>query len=95
VKLPAHSFQLPARFERRFRGELLSNLSGVLPLPELSILRFQAAYRKCDQRTISGGRSPLPTLEPSGGFRGPRELVMENTGLEPVTSWLQTRRSPS
>jgi hypothetical protein len=21
--------------------------------------------------------------------------VMENTGLEPVTSWLQTRRSPS
>src|SRR6186713_1905028 len=24
-----------------------------------------------------------------------RKLVVENTGLEPVTSWLQTRRSPS
>ena len=23
------------------------------------------------------------------------EVVVENTGLEPVTSWLQTRRSPS
>jgi hypothetical protein len=23
------------------------------------------------------------------------EIVVENTGLEPVTSWLQTRRSPS
>jgi hypothetical protein len=23
------------------------------------------------------------------------KLVVENTGLEPVTSWLQTRRSPS
>jgi hypothetical protein len=29
-------------------------------------------------------------------FRGsPRETLVENTGLEPVTSWLQTRRSPS
>ena len=27
--------------------------------------------------------------------RGPTELDMENTGIEPVTSWLQTRRSPS
>jgi hypothetical protein len=26
--------------------------------------------------------------------RGARQMV-ENTGLEPVTSWLQTRRSPS
>ena len=23
------------------------------------------------------------------------KIVVENTGLEPVTSWLQTRRSPS
>ena len=23
------------------------------------------------------------------------KLVVENTGIEPVTSWLQTRRSPS
>ena len=40
----------------------------------------------------------------SGGFRAPARparlnaapsLLVENTGLEPVTSWLQTRRSPS
>ena len=24
-----------------------------------------------------------------------RQSLVENTGLEPVTSWLQTRRSPS
>jgi hypothetical protein len=24
-----------------------------------------------------------------------RQILVENTGLEPVTSWLQTRRSPS
>jgi hypothetical protein len=27
--------------------------------------------------------------------RSPANLVVENTGIEPVTSWLQTRRSPS
>jgi hypothetical protein len=26
---------------------------------------------------------------------GPIRLLVENTGIEPVTSWLQTRRSPS
>ena len=26
---------------------------------------------------------------------GARQTLVENTGLEPVTSWLQTRRSPS
>jgi hypothetical protein len=45
------------------------------------------------------GELPLKFLPPF-----PRQLVagrwnleadMENTGLEPVTSWLQTRRSPS
>ena len=25
----------------------------------------------------------------------PKPFVVENTGIEPVTSWLQTRRSPS
>jgi hypothetical protein len=28
-------------------------------------------------------------------LRSRPKLVVENTGLEPVTSWLQTRRSPS
>ena len=27
--------------------------------------------------------------------KAPRQTLVENTGLEPVTSWLQTRRSPS
>ena len=39
------------------------------------------------------GREPrnlLPAFVTTGGRR-----LVENTGLEPVTSWLQTRRSPS
>ena len=42
------------------------------------------------------------SLNPYPAFRarwklatGSRKLMVENTGLEPVTSWLQTRRSPS
>jgi hypothetical protein len=36
----------------------------------------------------------LPIAEYSV-VKKPRNLVVENTGIEPVTSWLQTRRSPS
>ena len=34
---------------------------------------------------------------PFAGYSVVKELkhLVENTGLEPVTSWLQTRRSPS
>ncbi len=35
-----------------------------------------------------------PPCGVSVGAEAPENLV-ENTGLEPVTSWLQTRRSPS
>lgn len=38
-------------------------------------------------------RAGLPAVA-HRSFTGKRRLV-ENTGLEPVTSWLQTRRSPS
>jgi hypothetical protein len=31
----------------------------------------------------------------AAGRKQDRENLVENTGLEPVTSWLQTRRSPS
>ena len=31
----------------------------------------------------------------AAGFDGNLRNLVENTGLEPVTSWLQTRRSPS
>jgi hypothetical protein len=46
--------------------------------------------------------SALWRVQPSRGLPpvaharvGTRERRLENTGLEPVTSWLQTRRSPS
>ena len=33
--------------------------------------------------------------EAHGRFSGRERRLVENTGLEPATSWLQTRRSPS
>ena len=36
-----------------------------------------------------------PQKLPIRTLRHRRERLVENTGLEPVTSWLQTRRSPS
>ena len=46
---------------------------------------------RCDGRP-----SPLPWARQPSLARGSRERrLVENTGLEPVTSWLQTRRSPS
>ena len=47
-----------------------------------------ASERRGDTRRPSGRRPP------SASALGQQTLV-ENTGLEPVTSWLQTRRSPS
>jgi hypothetical protein len=41
-----------------------------------------------------GPRRPKTLDRPLAGPSSGRRLV-ENTGLEPVTSWLQTRRSPS
>ena len=41
---------------------------------------------------------PKPTatdLVSAGPPRLARAVLVENTGIEPVTSWLQTRRSPS
>jgi hypothetical protein len=46
-------------------------------------------------RSYGGQPSPgLPTVAHAPVGKRERRLV-ENTGLEPVTSWLQTRRSPS
>jgi hypothetical protein len=39
--------------------------------------------------------SEAQTSPPCGRNRCDRARLVENTGLEPVTSWLQTRRSPS
>ena len=40
-------------------------------------------------QNIQLSKSPVSPLSQ------PHQLVVENTGIEPVTSWLQTRRSPS
>ena len=62
--------------------------------PELSILRPRTA-----------DSNPIAAIPRRGGAFGPPPSAnaggictltkVENTGLEPVTSWLQTRRSPS
>ena len=44
----------------------------------------------CSSTRASSGSEPCPFPRIT-----PRENLVENTGLEPVTSWLQTRRSPS
>ncbi len=82
----------------RRRRELLSTLRERWERrrpPNLPILSIHLARCKRDRsflllarlsRTRSDGHPPRADHE--------RRLV-ENTGLEPVTSWLQTRRSPS
>jgi hypothetical protein len=39
--------------------------------------------------------SPVGLRRTPFASSGGQRRVVENTGLEPVTSWLQTRRSPS
>jgi hypothetical protein len=41
------------------------------------------------------GDYPISKFSPSRQIAKSPHSVVENTGLEPVTSWLQTRRSPS
>ena len=59
--------------------------------PELSILRFARNGRKLNRRESL----KLPPAEPKPARASCGRRLVENTGLEPVTSWLQTRRSPS
>ena len=57
-----------------------------------------SARRALRARPVNRQPNPTGLVEPSRNSRQrqrrERRLV-ENTGLEPVTSWLQTRRSPS
>jgi hypothetical protein len=62
----------------------------VAPLRSFANLLVYTEYSSYPQ--CEAGVSGPP---PSANAGGIRKLVMENTGLEPVTSWLQTRRSPS
>ena len=50
--------------------------------------------RTLRRRLMRGIYPILPAKAESGIFKNNLDLV-ENTGIEPVTSWLQTRRSPS
>ena len=52
-----------------------------LPIAEYSVVKKPSA-RRCSLATFSSPNLCYETL-------------VENTGIEPVTSWLQTRRSPS
>ena len=52
---------------------------------------FVAASKNLKQTLVPASRDEAQSLKPQ--VAGPN--MVENTGLEPVTSWLQTRRSPS
>jgi hypothetical protein len=55
-----------------------------LPIAEYSVVKKSSSYFDADVIGI------VPTPPRCG-----QETLVENTGIEPVTSWLQTRRSPS
>jgi hypothetical protein len=79
-----------------------------LPFAEYSVEKDRVAARRARRRvpqplTISGCDESRQASA-SWASRGPASQrrvnraasnKVENTGLEPVTSWLQTRRSPS
>jgi hypothetical protein len=91
----ADSIGLPALVERRLRDELLSILRR--------LLRGRRCF--CDLLPRRAGKPESLQTRASWGFQRPQRAQtpkaftkpnkVENTGLEPVTSWLQTRRSPS
>ena len=61
-------------------------LSAGTPYPTLT--RHERAAEQNRFQSQPANRRPL-----TRGLQ--RQRLVENTGLEPVTSWLQTRRSPS
>jgi hypothetical protein len=68
-------------FEKNYRLQdiQLSKIAGSLTRHPLKLHREPALSRFANREPALAG---LPDM-------------VENTGLEPVTSWLQTRRSPS
>jgi hypothetical protein len=63
-----------------------------LPFAGYSVVKEPACAAERLRRAIV--RCGVPTVL-HAPVNGKRERLVENTGLEPVTSWLQTRRSPS
>jgi hypothetical protein len=72
--------------ERRVRGELLSIPAARFAACDVSAARVRSARRNFLSYDFS---------RDVASCRRTRSIEVENTGLEPVTSWLQTRRSPS
>jgi hypothetical protein len=67
-----------------------------------SLLELERATHQELTRTACCGRKKLPfagysVVKEREGLTtsAAKQTLVENTGLEPVTSWLQTRRSPS
>ncbi len=68
-----------------------------VPLPTLTcntaVLFVDRKNYRLQDIQLSKTAARLPARHPPDETG--RKTVVENTGLEPVTSWLQTRRSPS
>jgi hypothetical protein len=72
-----------------------SHLPAAINLGERRVC--QSTSRPKLFRAEARAQARMPELSDSrrAGAHGARIDIVENTGLEPVTSWLQTRRSPS
>ena len=84
------------RSERRLRSAKTIGAdvgAGETREPHHSTETFQRA-RRCWSALATGSSTSHWPANRSSRTSSERRLV-ENTGLEPVTSWLQTRRSPS
>ena len=80
----------------RLQDIQLSKNSGAIVLRRLQKLSSASLALACQAvapRRMSAFALRAPAGQPSQTHAGRR--LVENTGLEPVTSWLQTRRSPS
>ena len=94
LKLPVASYQLPVWLEDRYAVSFSQSCSAFFRLPELLILRLSVADSNRCRSTQRRARAVGPRAGVKAGGLHKLHMV-ENTGLEPVTSWLQTRRSPS
>jgi hypothetical protein len=65
-------------------------LSKNPPTLPLELRRGKPHKRPANLVLVASQPKPRITRSPQA-----RQRLVENTGLEPVTSWLQTRRSPS
>src|SRR5262245_41194595 len=81
-------------FPRTPLAHSLAGPQSPAPFVRLYFLRFPRTRRDVGISLLFASRSRLGFGE-LRGLNGLASNKVENTGLEPVTSWLQTRRSPS